>query len=1257
METDESLLTANLARKVATDNSPESEANALLARDGYVDSAGNDVSPAGQEEKQKRQQAHAAQIQSVFDKAKETPKPDTISGVIPDPRAIGNGIMDLAGKAASATKQAFLEQTDNNIKEKDMLGPQIMGGVASAVQSAVNMGNHFSNWVKENVGMQPEADLNFADRLFPKSDLQAGHLVRSASQFLTAFVPLAEMGVPKTIAEFAAGYIGFEGGEKNLSNLIQSQPGLANPVNEFLMAKPSDTDAEGRLKTAVELTGLGVMAEGIFRGIKFLKGQRMAKEGLQVASDLEAGLTTQEAVAKKYTPDDIPSPAVEGKVDVNLDGQKTVFPSDQANIDANKLPQSNLTPQDILTPPTESAGKGGGAMPNLTKIDAIPEVLNTIQTISESDRAAIEARIPDMTHEQIRTGPLSSMKKLMNKPQGYIFNEQELYSLRVYNSTAAEQVMKLAKSADQTPKGKFDFMQALEASRQLNATYAAGKARPGQLLNSLGMKVGPNELMADHINNFIALHGEKEIGKVMDMVAKMDATSFNKFVTKSYSRRVFDAALETFVNNLFTTGTYMKKAISDTTIGVATLGERMIAPYMDVGEAQVVNKEILRDTVARRQALMNTTPEELAKLTNKERALHDADLARANDILNMAISAKHSPREALVMGQEGLAEGARQIKAAYQTVAETLSGIRRSFGEGKGAKNLVELVKGTPETDPNALLANLPQAMTSENLGLPASHPLAPVVNNFIDVVGGISRLNSKPLSWIDHSATAVNYRMELISQAERIADQMELSGVERAQFTQEYMKNPPDSVNSTGKINRDTGKFEPPQNSAKYEALKRTLKNPLESELAQNTSQFIRSDFLGGQWLRFLQPFDKVMLNIPSYAWDRAPLRMLTSEYAQKMAQGGATAQLAKAQVLFGTSLMGATSLMYLSGHIRGGPQNKEQAQTWKQLGLEPYSIQMFDRQIPFSHLEPFGTLLGLVTDINQASGMAFKGELTSKKLGELASMTVLATVKHFSAEQLVDNFGKVFDAIESGDASKLSGNITSNLIPGTGVAKHFRGVDEVQRDVHADPNSPWPWLQEMKNGIFNEIPGLSKNLPAQKNIFAEEVTYPHGLAEDIVNPFWGKPDKKDPLTKELVRLGYLGGRGKRFAQPGETYLELSLPSRSLHSNSGSVDLTPEEYSRYMDLAAGKGLKYSPYGRDKTLKQAMSEMVTKNYPYMGSGEMFKTDQNKRNEISTMINRYREAAKNQMLMEDKEISRRMRQSQTDVFKARGVVIP
>lgn len=90
--------------------------------------------------------------------------------------------------------------------------------------------------------------------------------------------------VQGAVADMAA----FDGHEQRLSNMIEQVPALKNPVTDYLAAKESDSQLEGRVKNALEGFGLGVMTEAVVKGVKAVKSARRVQEYLNPSKKKQA---------------------------------------------------------------------------------------------------------------------------------------------------------------------------------------------------------------------------------------------------------------------------------------------------------------------------------------------------------------------------------------------------------------------------------------------------------------------------------------------------------------------------------------------------------------------------------------------------------------------------------------------------------------------------------------------------------------------------------------------------------------------------------------------------------------------------------------------------------------------------------------------------------------------------------------------------------------------------------------------------------
>ncbi len=112
-----------------------------------------------------------------------------------------------------------------------------------------------------------------------------GSFVRDLTGFIIPFsrlkmiTPVSKVGKGVEIVArgSVAEQLAFSPYEQRLSNLIESNPNLANPITEYLKADPKDTESEARLKMAIEGTITGGAIESVVALAKTVKPFFLAK--------------------------------------------------------------------------------------------------------------------------------------------------------------------------------------------------------------------------------------------------------------------------------------------------------------------------------------------------------------------------------------------------------------------------------------------------------------------------------------------------------------------------------------------------------------------------------------------------------------------------------------------------------------------------------------------------------------------------------------------------------------------------------------------------------------------------------------------------------------------------------------------------------------------------------------------------------------------------------------------------------------------
>ena len=175
-------------------------------------------------------------------------------------------------------------------------------GVVGAAKGVYNLADLLTfdllpDWDKNPLGESTSTVGGFVETI---SEFAVGFLSGSAA--ISAVSKAGKLGKaakaakwlegPKVVQKMAKGAVAggvadftvFEGDEMRLSNLVESIPGLNNPITEFLAAKEDDVDSlTGRLKNVIEGALIGTAVEGAMRGVG--SAYRMAR-GVAAAADV-----------------------------------------------------------------------------------------------------------------------------------------------------------------------------------------------------------------------------------------------------------------------------------------------------------------------------------------------------------------------------------------------------------------------------------------------------------------------------------------------------------------------------------------------------------------------------------------------------------------------------------------------------------------------------------------------------------------------------------------------------------------------------------------------------------------------------------------------------------------------------------------------------------------------------------------------------------------------------------------------------------
>jgi len=425
---------------------------------------------------------------------------------------------------------------------------------------------------------------------------------------------------------------------------------------------------------------------------------------------------------------------------------------------------------------------------------------------------------------------------------------------------------------------------------------------------------------------------------------------------------------------------------------------------------------------------------------------------------------------------------------------------------------------------------------------------------------------------------------MELSARAFRQASEEGLKGPAMATRIKAIIADPPDDISLAA------------VDAANYQTFTREL-----GEGGQAGMKFLNKF----PALRLIVPFVRTPANIIKFAGERTPLALASKNVRAEIAAGGARRDLALAKVSLGSMVMATMATMTAEGLITGGgPEDYRLKQIKRNTGWQPYSVKVGDKYYAYNRLEPMGMLFGIAADTAEIIG-----QVGEEEAGNLATAGVIAFAKNITSKTWLRGVSEAVNALDSPEryGERFIQNYARTLVP-TGIAQIERTGDPALRERYSEKGF---WF-ETYNSIKERVPGWSKSLPPQRNLWGEPIVLEGGLGPDIMSPIYTSTVKESPIDEELVRLKAGIGKPKKI--------------QSIHGE--PIALKSQEYDRLLILMNSIRLPQT----GKNLKKTLDYLVTKDPQYRGMDNDTKEDM-----IRDYITQAKSMAQEELYNESREL--------------------
>ena len=486
------------------------------------------------------------------------------------------------------------------------------------------------------------------------------------------------------------------------------------------------------------------------------------------------------------------------------------------------------------------------------------------------------------------------------------------------------------------------------------------------------------------------------------------------------------------------------------------------------------------------------------------------------------------------------------------------------------------------------------RSLTGEQLNLSG------VTGRAFDYIGEMVRIPGRLLTASDEFFKAVGYRMELNAQAFRQIHQEGLEGAVAGARYQEIIKNPPENIQIAA------------INAARYQTFTNNLKDlqlqsvgnlGIAAETARN-----QTGIFGGL-VKVVIPFVRTPTNIMSYTLERTPLALISRNVRADIAAGGARKDLALAKIATGSMIMMGASMLAQSGSITGaGHPDYKIRKLQEKSGWQPYSVLIGDTYYAYNRLDPIGSLLGIAADATYI--MNNSSEQDAAELSVAISLALTQNMANKTYTSGVFEFMDAFFAPPT-DEELVSKKLLNYMARMGGSMIPFSSfVGSIERQISPEVSATYDLMDRIKS----RTPGLSGDLPPRRDVFGEIVYASGGLGPDFMAAVRTKDVKEDLVAEEMVRQE----------------VSMSMPRMYFEG----VDLTPEQYDRYMVLSSGDGLKGAKPLRIE-LQKLINSSAYRSYSNGPEGD-------KTQAIRMVFRSYRRAAKDQLIAEDVSLQQAIR---------------
>lgn len=341
----------------------------------------------------------------------------------------------------------------------------------------------------------------------------------------------------------------------------------------------------------------------------------------------------------------------------------------------------------------------------------------------------------------------------------------------------------------------------------------------------------------------------------------------------------------------------------------------------------------------------------------------------------------------------------------------------------------------------------------------------------------------------------------------------------------------------------------------------------------------------------RVILPFFKTNMNLIEYTVKNSPFApMLSQDFKMAMARGGRDRDEALARVISGSAAIAGFTYLAHKGLVTGrntdNPEIERALKDNKTVAPET-SIKVGDTWVSIQGLEPLSTMVDMAVLFNKSAGYVSEQEYMEAATAMLIMANEVAT-----PEQLTDSLSGLLNVIKGKQgAQEYLATIPSRFTPFGALMTDVRQTtDTTTRSTRFKD-----FYDTVKARWANQVPYLSKTLPAERNTWGEKLLIPDGIGIDAISPLATTSDDGMALKRALTNMDDYYEMNKDVTA-GLYKFDIRMPAKIMKNPFANVQyqLTPQEYSAYMVYRSGIDAVTGEKLMNRTLKEAVSSVVKK---------------------------------------------------------------